>query len=96
MQAIETRWMRPTDHKGARIVARAEAGRVVVSWDHSLNPELNHRAAARELVRKLGWFGTWCSGAVPSLPNGYVHVNCRREEPGWTGNYETWCAEPSQ
>ena len=90
MQAIETRWLGPTDTKSNRISARCDAGRIILPWDNSLNQELNHRAAARTLAIKLGWLGTWASGSVPSLPNSYVHCNVRRVEEGWNGPYETW------
>jgi hypothetical protein len=90
MQAIETRWLGPTDTKGSRIVARCDARRLVVSWDHGQSQEQNHRDAARKLIRELGWFGAWSIGTVPSLPNSYVHTNIRREDASGCGNYESW------
>jgi hypothetical protein len=54
-QAIETKWQGPTNTKGSRIVARCDARRLVVSWDHSLNVVENHRAAAEKLAASLGW-----------------------------------------
>lgn len=66
MQAIVTKYLPPTNHKGARVVAKAAAGRLVVHWDHSLNVADNHAAAARALVEKLGWGGRWIAGGLPS------------------------------
>jgi len=57
MQAIETKYHGPTDRQGSRVSATAEAGRVVLEWDHALNSERNHMRAAAALARKLGWVG---------------------------------------
>jgi hypothetical protein len=64
-QAITTRFIAPTNHRGARIKARAAAGSVIVSWDYALNADDNHRAAAKALAEKFGWGGTWFSGGLP-------------------------------
>jgi hypothetical protein len=56
-QAIRTRYHGPSDVRGSRIVARAEAGSVTVGYDHSLNLSENHAAAARVLIAKFGWDG---------------------------------------
>ncbi len=48
-QAIVTRFAGATDHHGARVIARSQAGRLVVSWDHSLD------AAARAYAYSKGW-----------------------------------------
>ena len=49
-QAIHTRYMGPTNTKGGRIKATAWAGSVTVPYDHALNVEDNHRAAAGALL----------------------------------------------
>lgn len=74
MQAIETRWLGPTNFRGDRVVARCDAKRIIVPWDYSKNPEKNHRAAARRLIAELEWFGSWVSGSIPGSPGDYVHV----------------------
>jgi hypothetical protein len=71
MQAIMTTYKGPTDSKGARIIAKADAGRVTVAWDHSLGILENHTAAAAALAGKLGWTGAMVAG---SIGEGYVHV----------------------
>jgi hypothetical protein len=71
MQAIETKYLGPTNHKGARIVAKCDAGRVVVSYDHALGIYGNHEAAAKALLRKLEWTGRWVGGGVAG---GFVFV----------------------
>lgn len=80
MQAIETRYLGPTDTKGSRVTARCDAGRIAVSWNYALGIEENHRAAAEALRVKLGWgeehYGKIISG---STRDGYVHIMTGRE-----------------
>lgn len=77
-QAIVTKYHGPTNHKGSRISARAEAGRVVVSYDHALNISDNHKAAAQALVERFGWtvdkgYPPLAGGALPGNA-GYCFV----------------------
>lgn len=67
-QAIVTKYHGPTDLHGGRVSARADAGRVMVPWDHRLGIAENHIAAAQKLARKFGWNGNWYGGSLP-LPN---------------------------
>lgn len=53
MQAIRTRYLGPTNHRGARIVARAAAGRKVYAWDYSMSTADNHKAAACDFCRDV-------------------------------------------
>ena len=71
-QAIVTKYHGPTNTRGSRITARAEAGSVTVDYDHALNAGDNHLAAARRLAEKLGWSGDWFGGGLPS--GGYCFV----------------------
>lgn len=64
-QAIITKFHGPTDSRGARVTARAAAGRKTVSWDYALNSQQNHAAAAQALAEKLNWSGVWVSGGLP-------------------------------
>jgi hypothetical protein len=79
MQAIETKFHGPTNNSGSRISARCEAARIILPWDHALDSEANHIAAARALMAKLGWEGKLYTGSVPSLPSSMVHVITRGE-----------------
>lgn len=80
MQAILTKYLSPTNTRGARIKATAHAGSVVVGYDHRMNVDGNHAAAAETLVRKLGWGpeegkayeGAWVRGQLPD--GDYCHV----------------------
>lgn len=74
MQAIETKYHGPGNVRGARVSARCEAGQWFFPWDHALNVEDNHRAAALAAILKLNWHGHWVTGSVASLPHSFVHV----------------------
>ena len=71
MQAIITKYIPRTDTKGSRIQAKCEAKTIYFSYDYALNTEGNHIAAARELIKKLGWDGEWVKGGTST---GYVFV----------------------
>ncbi len=81
MQAIETKYLGPTNFRGARIKASAQAGSITIPWDHALNVEGNHDAACKALVRKWGWYGTWIRGARADS-RGNVYVCMGRERDG--------------
>ena len=55
MQAILTKYHGPTNTRGSRISAAASAGKIFVEYDHALDLEGNHRAAAGALAVKLKW-----------------------------------------
>jgi hypothetical protein len=71
-QAIATKFIGPTNHRGARVKAWCEAGSKTVHWDHSIGIEGNHAAAARALAADLDWTGDWIGGALPG--SGYCFV----------------------
>lgn len=71
-QAIQTTYKGPTNYRGSRVIARCDAGRVVVPWDYALNASANHEAAARALASKLGWAWEHVGGGIG---NGYVWVS---------------------
>ncbi len=73
-QAIETRYLGATNTKGGRIKATAAAGSVIVPYDHALNADANHKAAADALIAKFGWTGTFAQGGNVT-GTGYCFVN---------------------
>ena len=73
-QAIETRYLGPTNTKGGRIKATAWGGSVTVPYDHALNTEDAHKAAADALIAKMGWNGTYAQGGN-AKGTGYYFVN---------------------
>ena len=76
-QAIKTKYHGPTNARGSRLTARCQAKRITVGWAHALSVEANHRAAAMELVRSMGWGGEWYGGALPD-GTGYAFVRVIR------------------
>lgn len=72
-QAIQTKFLGPTNTRPARVKAWADAGSVTVSWDHRLSIAENHRAAAAvALADRFNWGGEWIGGGLPS--SGYAFV----------------------
>lgn len=73
MKAITTKYVGPTDTKGARIIAREPDGqRCTIGYPHELNAENAHRSAAEALRDKCGWKGTLIGGWAG--PSTYVWV----------------------
>lgn len=70
-QAIVTKYHGPTDNRGSRVSATAEAGRVYLEWDYELNTEQNHQRAALALSRKFKWSPNLVGAGLPGNA-GYV------------------------
>lgn len=87
MQAIITKFVNPTDHKGARIKATCDAGSITIPYPHELGEGSKaHALAAMALVRKLGW--------VPKGPNGEHqngHVGAWVVGASNKGDTQTFC-----
>ena len=78
MIAILTKFIGPTNYRGARVKAFTTSGhRIIVPWDHSQNVEENHDAAALALCRKMGWGGKLVRGGTEV---GYAYAFLRE----WT------------
>jgi hypothetical protein len=73
-QAIQTKYIGPTNVKGSRCKAWAQAGSVLLAWDDALNSEQNHVRAAEALAAKFHWFGAWHMGALPEPARGFCFV----------------------
>jgi hypothetical protein len=78
MQTIVTKYHGPTNTRGSRISASCAAGRISLAYDHALNADGNHDAAALALINKLGWYGQyyasgWFRGGQPD-GTGNVYV----------------------
>jgi hypothetical protein len=73
MQAIQTEYLGPTNVRGSRVKATAQAGSITLNWDNALNPDRNHKAAALALATKLGWnYGIWHGGGLPDAGMAWV------------------------
>lgn len=56
MRVIKTVYKGPTNSRGSRIIANDGNGnRVIVPYNHELNIDGNHLAAAYALCKRLGW-----------------------------------------
>ena len=79
-QAIETKYLGPTNTKGARIKASAEAGHVTVPFDYGPGTDNGaHDLAMIALVAKLGWCGVWARGGkADGTGNVYVCISLDR------------------
>lgn len=73
MQAITTTFAGPTNFRGSRVIARCEARRISVPWDHALDTVENHRRAAMALAAVMCWDGVWSGGGLPD-GKGYAFV----------------------
>ncbi len=78
MQAILTRYLNPTNHRGPRIKASCAAGIIAIAYPHELSTEDAHLSAAQALTEKLGWtgphYGTLHGGTLPSGDCCFVFV----------------------
>lgn len=73
LQAIVTKYLGPTNTRGARIKATCAGGSITRAYDYALNTDAQHHAAAIDLCNKLGWVFSRLHSGV--LPNGDgVHV----------------------
>ena len=71
MQAIQTKYLNPTNSRGARIKATCAAGSITIDYPYELSGQAVYRKAAEALVSKLGWVDTYYGGLLGGcLPNG--------------------------
>jgi len=91
MQAIITKYIGPTDSRGARIKAECERGKIFFPYPYELSGEACHRAAVDALTDKFAekdekngiprdrnfWKSDYVTGAIPS--GAYVHVFIQKE-----------------
>lgn len=50
MLAIKTKFLGPTNYRGARVVATSDRGRIVVNWDYEIGSSENHVQASKALA----------------------------------------------
>jgi hypothetical protein len=79
MQAIQTRYLSPTNTRGSRIKATCAAGSITIPYPHELSGQAVHRKAAEALVSKLGWndphYGGLLGGQLASGDYAFVFNN---------------------
>jgi len=72
MKAILTKYIGPTDFRGARIKAwDMDGNSVTVSYPYEMNQEERHRFAANALRLKMKWHADIVGGAIKG---GYAFV----------------------
>lgn len=81
-QCIETYYIGPTNTRGSRIVARCDARKITIPWDHSLNTSQNHASACETLATMLGWDNDLIKMAKHGLNETMIG--------GWRGNRCYW------
>ncbi len=69
-QAIVTKYLGPTNYRGARVKATAQAGSITHSWDHAYSVSDNHRIAANLLMMKFKWNEHYDIAGSGELPDG--------------------------
>jgi hypothetical protein len=86
MQAIITKYIGPTNSRGARIQAQCGRGKIYFPYPYELSGDKCHRAAVDALTAKFAkedeaagapmdrnyWLGDYVTGQIPS--GEYVHV----------------------
>jgi hypothetical protein len=81
MQAIVTKFLGPTNTRGARIKATCQAGSVTVPYGYA-NVDEEHKKAVVALLFKLDWAGSWVGGGTPD-GTGNCYVCCNRDGARW-------------
>jgi hypothetical protein len=56
IQAIEIKYLGPTDTKGSRYKAKCQSGSFTHHYEYEYTPEENALRAAKGLLKKLDWF----------------------------------------
>ena len=84
MQAIQTRYLGPTNSRGSRIKATCAAGSITIPYPYELSGQACHRKAAEALVTKLGWndshYGGLLGGQLESGDYAFVFNSTLSEE----------------
>lgn len=84
MQAINTYFIAPTNSRGPRIKAKAQAGTVTLDWDEGLDDAENHKRGCVMLVEKYGWhYGTWIMGWLPDGSGVWVCLDDKGLSPSF-------------
>jgi len=78
MQAIITKYLSPTNTRGARIKATASAGSVTIPFPYELGLYERHEKAALALCAKLGWDFDLVGGDTPNGSTVFVLLSKKR------------------
>jgi hypothetical protein len=75
MKAIQTKFIGPSETRGARVKAWFKGNAATVSWDYGSEIVDNHAAAVLELVASLKWSGRLVGGTLPDESMAWVFVD---------------------
>lgn len=70
MQAIVTKYLGPTDFKGARVKATCQAKSITRAWNDALDVDQNHDLCAQRLADELEWLNNGDKLVGGGLPDG--------------------------
>jgi len=88
-QAIVTKYIGPTNHRGSRLKAFCEAGEFTMPWDYDLDVQQNHCKAMLFLCGRLHLDSrNYVCGSLPAN-TGYVFVELHVSEPAITVHPES-------
>jgi hypothetical protein len=79
-QAIQTKYLGPTDKRGSRVKAWAAAGSITLGWKNELNSDDNHYQAALTLQGKFDWskYNSLIGGVLPNGEYCFVQQDKRK------------------
>lgn len=75
MQAIQTKYLCPTNTKGSRIKATCAAGSVTIDYPHELSGMDCHAKAAYALLAKMHWDYKLVGGQLANGDYAFVMVD---------------------
>lgn len=75
VKAIQTKFIGPSNTKGARVRAWINGSSAAVSWDYGAEVADNHGMAARKLAASLKWDGRLVGGTLPDETMAWVFVD---------------------
>jgi hypothetical protein len=75
MKAIQTKFVGPSETRGARVKAWVKGSSSTIPWDHGLEVVDNHAAAAWALAASLSWSGRLVEGTLPDESMAWVFVD---------------------
>jgi len=68
-RSIQTAYLSPTNHRGARVRAWGAGDRrrgITLAWDYALDSDQNMVAAVAAMISHMGWHGAWTLGGSES------------------------------
>jgi hypothetical protein len=72
VMVIVTKYLAPTNNKGARVQAKSDQGeKVIIPWEHALSSFQNHEEAVKQLVARITYKG---DVIISNYENGLIAV----------------------